>query len=162
MADVTIEIEGLKELVEKMDKLPDEVQKAMNKTMFASLDVLHSNVPPYISQVVPPEVYRRTVTLGRSLGSGTSGGKVGTPTVYSVRGTGKDTVGEFGTNLSYAPYVIGPPDAPKGERQAYMHKPGYKGRPGWWTMKDIKEKSEVKIHQLWDATIGAIIRKLGL
>ena len=156
MADVTIEIEGLKELIDKFDKLPNEVQQTLVKMMYVSLDTLQENVPPYISQVVPPEVYKRTGTLARTLGSGMSGGKAGTPTVYSVRGTGKDTVGEFGTNLSYAPYVIDP------ERQAYMHKPGYKGRPGWWTMKDIKEKSEEKIHQLWNATIGAIIKKLGL
>jgi len=156
MADVTIEIEGLKELIEKIGKLPDEVQSLMNTTMKASLDTLQENVPPYIPQVVPPEVYGRTGTLGRSLGSGMAGGKVGTPTVYSVRGAGKETMGEFGTNLSYAPYVISP------ERQAYMHRPGSKGRPGWWTMNTIKEKAEPKIKQLWDKTIAAIIKRLGL
>ena len=61
MADVKIEIEGLKELVAKMDQLPKEVQQAMSKTMLASLDVLHENVPPYAPQAVPPEVYTRQV-----------------------------------------------------------------------------------------------------
>ena len=156
MADVTIEIEGLKELIDKFDKLPNEVQQTLVKMMYVSLDTLQENVPPYISQVVPPEVYRRTGTLGRSLGSGMAGGKVGKPTVYSVRGTGKDTVGEFGTNLSYAPYVISP------ERQAYMHKPGYKGRPGWWTLNTIKDKALPKIIQRWNDAMAAIIKKFNL
>jgi hypothetical protein len=158
MANVTIEVEGLKELIDKLDKMPAEVQQAMNKTMLTSLNVLQENVPPYIAQVVPPEVYRRTGTLGRTLGSSQAGGKAGRPTVYGVYSnmSGTELVGEFGTNLSYAPYVIDP------ERQAYMHKPGYKGRPGWWTMDTIKEKAEAKINELWNKMVAAVIRKLRL
>ena len=127
----------------------------MNKRMFASLDTLRENVPPYIPQVVPPEVYRRTGTLGRSLGSSMQGGMGGPrPTIYGVHSGmgGKDLTGQFGTNLSYAQYVVDP------ERQAYMHKPGYKGRPGWWTMTTIKEKANAKIQKIWNDMVEFIAK----
>ena len=151
MTDIKIETEGLNEVIQKMAKFPDRLNNEMNRTMRKSLDVLHENVPPYIAQVVPPEVYRRTGTLGRSLGTNYGGGKQGKPTVYSVTGTGKEIVGEFGTNLSYAQHVVDP------KRQAYMHKPGYKGRPGWWTMDTIKQKAEAKIKQVWEDMVKFIL-----
>jgi hypothetical protein len=88
--------------------------------------------------------YRRTGTLGKSLGM--SGGK---PTVYSMRGTGSEMQGRYGTNLSYAKYVI------DDNRQAYMHK------NWWWTMKVLKDRAEDKIARLWDSTISKILKLIG-
>jgi hypothetical protein len=111
----------------------------MRNLMEKSMRVLWENVPPYPPK---PEAskYRRTGTLGRSLGA--EGAK---PTVYSIKGSGANMAGTFGTNLSYAQYVIDP------ERQAYMHK----GR--WWTMNTIKEKSLDKINKIWETFIKTLL-----
>lgn len=134
MVDISIETEGLEQVYEKFKNAPKTLEHNMDKAMKASLLTLQKNVPSY-----PPKptdsAYVRTGTLGRSIGAG--GGK---PTIYSHSAF----EGRFGTNLSYAPYVIGP------ETQAYMHKPGFKGRQGWWTMNTIKEKAIAKIMQIWD------------
>jgi hypothetical protein len=156
MAPLQIEIVGLKELSAKISKMTPEIREAMKKTMDNSLLVLWENVPPYPPK--PPESkYRRTMTLGGSLGSSQSGGRSGgKPTIYSVKGSGANVEGRFGTNLNYAKYVIDP------QQQAYMHRPGYKGRKGWWTMADIRNKSENKIQRFWNTTIELVKRKLGL
>ena len=156
MTELIIDVEGLKELINKFDRLPPNIQKAMINDMYATLNVLWENVPAYAPQAVPPEVYTRTGTLGRTLGVSQAGGKAGKPTVYSVTSQGNNIVGTFGTNLSYAQHVIDP------DRQAYMHKPGYKGRSGWWTMDDILERATAKINKLWDEAMQAIIKHLGL
>ena len=122
----------------------------MQNTMSDSLLVLHENVPPY--PLKPPESdYRRTMTLAGSLGTSPAGGRAGKPTVYSVSGSGSDVEGRFGTDLSYAKYVIDP------QRQAYMHRPGYKGRPGWWTMDTIKERANKKIQRIWQDMVNLIL-----
>ncbi len=136
---VTFQIQGLDAVIKKFGTLPKNISSTMRKLMDKSLRVLWENVPPYPPK---PETskYIRTGMLGHSLGSG--GGK---PTVYSVKGTGADIVGTFGTKLSYAKYVVDP------ERQAYMHK----GR--WWTMKTILDNSEGKIKAIWDTFIKILL-----
>ena len=153
MPQTTIEIEGLKELIAKFNQLPARVQKRMKQAMADSMNTLWENVPPYPPQVVPPEIYRRkgSAGLGGSLGSGIPGGKTGKqPDIYTIAGTGGNIKGIFGTTLSYAKYVIDP------QKQAYMHKPGYKGRQGWWTMDTIKTKAEEKIKRLWNQALEDI------
>ena len=151
-----IEIQGLKELEGKLSKAPGDVNQAMHNAMGQSLLTLWENVPPYPPK--PPEsTYRRTLTLGGSLGSSAGGGAGGgKPSVYTIKGSGTNIQGRFGTNLTYARYVIDP------QRQAYMHRPGYKGRQGWWTMDTIKQRAEEKIKSLWNKTISLIMKKLGL
>jgi len=154
MTTVEIKVEGLKELIAKFDQLPTEIQREFVTTMHQSLLALQENVPPYVPQVVPPEVYRRTMTLAGSIGSSPGGGKAGSPSIYSVTGSGKDVKGQFGTNLNYAPYVIDP------DRQAYMHRPGYKGRRGWWTMDDVVKRARDKIERLWRAMVEDVTKAL--
>ena len=142
--DLSINIEGLQELIQKFDKLPNEVQQMMYKTMEESLRVAQEKTPGY-----PPKPsgsnYTRTGNLGKSLGQ--RGDK---PTVYSIKGSGGNIEGRYGTDLSYAKYVIDP------QRQAYMHK-GW-----WWTMDVVKHMAEPGIKQKWDKLIEIIKNKLGL
>jgi len=143
---IEIHVEGMDRIVRKFAGYPGRMKTAIDKAMWASLEHLHENVPPY-----PPapqgSTYTRTGTLSRSLGSGFGGGASGgKPTVYSVTGSGTQTIGKFGTNLNYAQYVIDP------DRQAWMHK----GR--WWTMTHIKNKSVDKIKALWDDIVKKAIR----
>ena len=144
MMPIEIKITGLDKIYLLFADMPNKLRKFMRTGMEQSLLVLHENVPPY-----PPapetSSYIRTGMLGKSLGSGIAGGKVSTPTVYSIRSNDAQTVGQFGTQLSYARYVIDP------DRQAYMHR----GR--WWTMNTIKEKSEKKVMQVWERLVKGVL-----
>lgn len=141
---VEIKITGLDKIYLLFADMPNKMRKFLRTGMEQSLLVLHENVPPY-----PPapatSSYIRTGMLGKSLGSSEAGGKAGTPTVYSIKSNDVQTIGQFGTQLSYAKYVIDP------DRQAYMHK----GR--WWTMNTIKVKSEKKVIQVWERLVKGVL-----
>ncbi len=151
MAD--IRIVGLDEAIKRFKGTAKQLQGEMNNTMRESLNVLHENVPPYPPQVVPPHIYRREGMVGKTLGVSQSGSKIGKPKIYEVRKSGNQTQGRFGTNLKYAPYVIDE------NRQAYMHRPGYKGRAGWWTMRTIAERATDKITEVWQAFVRVVVRR---
>lgn len=139
-----IEIEGLAEAIQKYRGASRKLGLAMRETMRNSLNVLHEKVPPYPP---PPSdsTYRRTGTLGRSLGSRRGGGRAGLPDIYRVTGSTKNIEGAFGTRLDYAPYVISDDD------QAWMHK----GR--WWTMNTVADRARSKIKKLWNDLINKIL-----
>lgn len=131
----TFEIKGLKPILRRMSKFPNELQRGTRKTMDATLLVLQEKTGKL---GYPPEPlgssYKRTGTLGRTLGM-----KGGETEIYEIKqqGQGQYTQGRFGTNLGYARYVIGE------NEQAWMHK----GR--WWTMGILARKARPKIDQLW-------------
>jgi hypothetical protein len=132
-----IEIKGLNELLQRMTAYPVELIKVTATSMSASLNALWEKVPPYPQQD-SGSTYRRTGTLGRSLGSGMQGGAEGSPSVYKVRSLGGGNVeGVFGTNLDYAPLVIGE------GTQAGMHS------SRWWTIRTIAERAADKIEKIW-------------
>lgn len=144
MAEYKVETHGLKEVVNKLQYFPKKL-KALQKTgMDASMLVLWENVPPYPP---PPgtSTYRRTGTLGRSLGSSEGGGNAGgQPQIYQVKGLGSNTVeGRFGTKVSYAEYVIG-------ENQA-----GHMGH--WWKLSSILEKASEKIVAVWQEIVQTAV-----
>lgn len=133
-----IEIKGLNELLRQMTKYPMQLVKVVSVTMSASLNTLWEKVPAYPPQE-PDATYRRTGTLGKSLGSSMSGGAVGDPSVYRIRQLGEgegNFEGTFGSNLDYAPFVIG-------EQQAGMHS------SNWWNIITIAQRAADKIERLW-------------
>jgi hypothetical protein len=130
-----IEIRGLEEVIKKLDAYPQELNAAMQATTEAALLTLQENVPPYPA---PPEnsSYRRTGTLGRTLGSGVSGGATGKPEIFEVRKLGSGWEGTFGTRLEYAPYVIG--DDTQAQHMGH-----------WWTISKVAEKAKDKIERMF-------------
>jgi hypothetical protein len=137
MTEIKIDINGLDRAIDKLKKIPGALDRAMIHVMSLSLLELWAAVRPYPSKPARSK-YVRTGTLGRSLGSSQAGGRSGAqPTVYSIQGQGAKMKGRFGTDLSYAKYVIDP------KRQAYMHK----GR--WWTMEHVKKGALPKIKKHW-------------
>jgi hypothetical protein len=136
MPNPSIEIRGLDELLARMRQFPKKLDASMRVTMQAALLALWENVPAYPP---PPDdsTYVRTGTMGRTLGSGEGGGKSGgQPDIYEVRELGSGYEGHFGTNLDYAPHVIGE------ETQA-------KHMGHWWKISVIKEKAQEKIQGLF-------------
>src|SRR3990167_2236690 len=99
-----IEVKGLNELIGQMDKYPQELRAVMYVGVEASLLVLNESVPPYPDR---ESDYDRTGTLGRTLGSSEGGGTAGQASIHEIRPLGSGFEGRFGTNLGYAPYVIG-------------------------------------------------------
>ena len=136
-----VEAKGLNELIERMRRYPVELVKQMAVGMSASLNIFWENVPPYPRQN-PESTYVRKGAdgLGGSLGSDEQGGASGQPSIYKVKqlGQGGSFEGTFGTSLDYAPYVIGD------TTQAAVHA----GK--WWQMKNVAEKSQAKIAELWN------------
>lgn len=137
MNNSPIEIHGLDELIKRMIAYPQKLTDSVRVTMQAVLLALWENVPPYPP---PPEdsTYVRTGTLGRTLGSGFTGGQEGQPDVFMIKELGSAWEAHFGSNLDYAPFVVGD------EAQAEIHQ----GR--WWTIKVIAEKASDKIDRLFD------------
>lgn len=141
-----IEVRGLKELQARMKQFPEQLNAAQEKTMEASLLTLWENVPPY-PRISFNSSYRRTGTLGRSLGSSEGGGKGGKPSIYETKKLGSGYEGRFGTDLSYAQYVIG--DTTQAAHMGY-----------WWQMKDIAAKAETKIVRLWQTLADKLAKFL--
>ncbi len=137
MAEPSIEVRGLTELINRMRQFPDKLQQILKLGMDASLLALWEKVPPYPA---PPQdsTYRRTGTLGRTLGSSESGGRSGgTPEIYETRKLGATGMeGQFGTNLEYAPHVIG-------EQSQASH------MSHWWKMGKIVADAKAKIQTVW-------------
>lgn len=131
-------IRGLDEIIERLRRKDEKVKQGTKVAMDASLLVLWQNVPPYPNKPEDSN-YDRTGTLGRTLGSGEGGGQSAlNPTIYEVREMGEANYeGHFGTDLNYAPSVIGDED------QAWMHR----GR--WWQMHDIREKAQERIEKIF-------------
>lgn len=146
--ETKIEVRGLKEIIARFGKLPQKVQQALRVNMEASLHTLTENVPPY-PEKSDSSTYRRTGTLGRTLGSSMEGGASGEkPSIFEVKSLGSGVAGRWGTKTEYAPYVIGETE------QAWMHK----GR--WWTVKVVAEKAKEKIVRIWNNVGDALARFL--
>jgi hypothetical protein len=126
---IQVQVKGLEELRERMGQWPDKLDAGMEAAMTETLLVMHESVPGYPT---PPSnsSYRRTGTLGRTLGSSFEGGGGGTPEIFTVTKIG--------------PYVIGD------NSQAKVHK----GR--WWVLSEVAEKARPKIERTWQRLADAM------
>ena len=134
----TIKVEGLDEIRARFRQFPQVFRSKLEVTLKAALDVIWESVPPY-PEPPPESTYRRTGTLGRSLGSNFSGGKgEGQPDIYEVNMGPQMSSASFGTRLGYATHVIGE------GTQAPIHA----GR--WWTMLTIAKRALPKLQKLFE------------
>lgn len=132
------------DLLKRLERYPQETQQVMEKTGQASLLILHENVPSYPNPF-PDQKYRRTGQLGRSLGSSMGGGAVGRADVSKVTAVGSTGFEvRFGTNLHYAPDVIGA-----------NQKPMFKGR--WWQFATIAQRATPKIVKAYEITTRKLV-----
>lgn len=140
MAEYKVDTVGLDPLLAKLKHFPQKLKALQKLGMEGSLLALWENVLPYPAPP-PTSTYRRTGTLGRSLGSSEAGGKSGgQPEIYEIRGLGSNTVeGRFGTRVSYAEYVIG-------DNQS-----GHMGH--WWLLSSVLERSKDKIKAVWEKIV---------
>lgn len=127
-------VEGLDELLQRLSAYPQKVKKALKTTMDYSLLSIAEAVPPYPA-APSTSTYVRTGTLGRTLTVG------GESNIYEVHDNGDYLEGEFGTNLEYAPFVIGDPESEQAAHMSY-----------WWTLPvTVLNKALGKIQEGWQA-----------
>jgi len=142
MAEINIKFTP-PDLIPRMQRYPDRLKSEMEKTTTAALAHTQGSVPQYPA-ARPSSSYVRTGTLGRSIGLG------GRADIYEVRAIGSGYEGKLGTNLEYAPPVIG-----DGSQTAF-----FKGR-GWWTVATILEKAKPGIMRLYEAMAKRMVDFLG-
>ena len=135
------------DLIQRMQRYPQQLDATMNKTAAAAIVTVLENVPSYPRR--PNSSYRRTGTLGRSLGVGQGGAPIGSPDIMQVKrlGTGQYE-GTFGSRLSYAPDVIGDPG----------QKPIHKGI--WWTIADVAKRATPKVIKLYEQVSEQMVKFL--
>ena len=152
MSDVNITIEGLDQLQIRMRAWPSKFNAIIKKTLDASLLAIWQRVGELgYPQPPPNSTYKRTGTLGRTLGTSDHGGMSGKPDVYKVKSSGSGMQSaSFGTRLKYARYVIGD----KSKEQATVHA----GR--WWTLPDVAEQMTDRIKGLFEIAAKTMARFL--
>jgi hypothetical protein len=144
-----IEVKGLDEIMTRMSAYPRQMTRAITKTLEAALLIIWESVPGYPP---PPSLPSdRGGTLGRSLGVGMGGGKVGQPDIYEVKQDGGYQTARFGTRLSYAPYVVGDPAS---EQARHMRH--------WWTLPKtvawLAEKKVIQAFEVMGETMAAWLK----
>lgn len=137
------------DLPRRMAAYAEEMDREAEVAGNEALDALNQSVPAYPS---PPadSKYVRTERLGRSLGSGFGGGKMGLPDVYQFQRLGAGQYeGTFGSRLPYAPWVVGT------KKQAGVHA----GR--WWVMADLLDRAKDKVAAPFVAAGKRLVAFLG-
>jgi hypothetical protein len=114
MASVTVRLDGLDDVLKKLDS--ERMRAAAERGMRKGVTHVHQTVPPYPAPP-PNSSYRRTGLLGRSI------------TTKTERSAG-NILGIIGSNVDYAPVVIGE------GTQAPVHQ----GR--WWTLWQVVNKAK--------------------
>lgn len=127
----------------RLQRYPRQFDITMRRTMEASLLHVQQSVPSY-PRPRPNQKYIRTGTLGRTLGVSQSGGPVGKAQINTVRKMGMAYEGTFGSNLSYAPDVIG----------EGTQRPIHAGR--WWTLKTVAKRAEKGIIRLHETAVQTL------
>lgn len=146
---VRIEIIGLKEIRARFAQVPEKFNEAVLKTLETVLFILSESVPPYPDE---PEgsTYDRTGTLGRRLGSSETGSATGMGASISEArplGSSAGWQADWGTSLSYAPYVIG-----TWQQAGHMRH--------WWTIADVARRASPKIAAAFDNMAEVLARWL--
>jgi hypothetical protein len=131
---------GFEEFSRKVEGMARRMRGEMETTTRKAVLYVHSTVPPYPGEPAGSE-YRRTGTLGRSIGT-------------EVRPIGVGFVGIIGTPTVYAPYVISEEAVGSRGPQARFHK----GR--WWTLQGVVRKAFPKVvgmyEEMWRRVISGL------
>jgi hypothetical protein len=113
--------------------------------MQSTLIAVNEGIPAY-----PPEpatsTYDRQGTLAKTLGSTMEGGKGDNPPdIYEVKALGTVFEGHFGSNLEYAPYVVG-----DDTQAAHMRH--------WWVLSKAVERALDKITKAWQIIADNMVK----
>lgn len=142
MPEITIEFTP-PDLIQRLHRFPERTNAELERTTKQALYHVAGSVPAY-PPALPTSRYVRTGTLGRSVGLG------GQADIYEVRSLFGGFEARLGTNVEYAPPVIG-----DGSQWAF-----FKAR-GWWTLKTVLERATPGIERLYEAMCKRMVDFLG-
>jgi len=139
VADYGVEIRGLKELRAKLKRMDDSLQDEMRRTMIQATALVQRPAQQYPAKR-PESSYRRTGTLGKTITS-------------EVKSVGNDTVGTIGTDLVYAPWVIGHKVVGGRGPQARIH------QGTWKTLKAHLDARRGEIRELFKEMVRRWLKR---
>jgi len=118
---------GTEELMTMIEMLPELALDAAQPAMVDALIFLHGELPDY-PPAIPGSSYKRTGMLGRRF-------------TEAVDIESNAVIGELGTNLAYAPWVVGEdfPGKMHGGRQKFQAQVHV---DRWWQFEDVVNASE--------------------
>ena len=127
--EYAVRVDGLEELLRRFDHHDEVVRRELRRAMTRAVVGELGRMPSYPAPP-PASTYRRTALLGRSLNAMVGRAPAAAST---VEGQGDVVRGIVGTNVVYAPFVIGP-------MQARVHQ----GR--WWRLEAsvLSHKAEIE------------------
>jgi hypothetical protein len=125
----TITVKGLDELRAKFGDAHPIVQRELYRAMYRAVTGELGRMPAYPPQP-PNSWYTRTMLLGRSLTSMVGGAPGAASQVQKI---GSNVQGIVGTNVAYAPQVIGPSQGK-----------AFSGR--WWRLEEsvLSHKTQIE------------------
>lgn len=129
-----------------MQQFPQLWQRAAPVMMEAVLLKLQELTPPY-PPPPPNSTYRRTLTLGKSLGIGMGLGA--RPDIREVALGPQMVRGTYGTRVRYAPEVIG----------AGTQKAVHRGR--WWTLEFVAYHATPEVVRIMQVATDEMAQWLG-
>ena len=140
---LVITVEGLAELRARFGDAHPVIQRELYRAMYRAVTGELGRMPSYPPQP-PNSWYTRTGYLGRSLTS-----MVGSaPDAASeVQVVGKNVQGIVGTNVVYAPQVIGPSQGP-----------AFRGR--WWQLEESVLSHKAQIEAEFNEATKLIVEQL--
>ena len=142
---ITIEVEGVGEIQRRFQQYPQKFDRVLGKTLDASLLTIWGDVPSYPVYDSP---YARTGTLGRTLGVGKTGRKLGEPDILEKNIGPNMFEASFGTRLEYAPFVVG--ETTQAGHMAH-----------WWTLDGtVFRKVKPKLEKLFKIMVEELARWL--
>lgn len=148
-------IKGLDELLDKLDTL-EGLKAAVNGMKAAAVHV-KGKIAEYPPSTEANEVKESGSWYERSYGTRWPGGGNKTSETLGRKWTTKEQdrglTQVIGNNVSYGPYVQSDED------QAFMHKPGYKGRQGWKTDKQVIDEESDRILEFIQDEVDKALEK---
>lgn len=154
-----IEIKGLEEATKRLEKMGKDVRPTLASGMSDSLAFVHrkTKYPPVVRRPQPfksdrsrrfffAALKRGIIRVPYRRGQPPQSQKLGQSITTHIETTPNEVIGKIGTNVSYAPLVIGE------KTQATYHK------GNWWTLEGKVRESLPQIQQIFRAKINQLLK----
>lgn len=135
----SIEIKGLKELIDKYRKIGKDLSPELMDITQKAADYALGQIPGYPA---PPATsdYQRSGTLGR------------TTKARARKRSNTEFEGVLGNPTWYSPFVVSSELMPSGTKQTWFH------AKRWWTLQGVVLSARDKIVQIYEKGVRKLLR----